>query len=151
MNPTAKVALATVFAVFCQLAASQTSSVSEDLRISQMCAKAAKDFRSQPEWKDSPQPYTFTNHFNKKLGKCLVKASSQSLVKENRRILETQHVYDAIEGTVLGGKIVVKELVTNGEPQVISIQMVRAGKILGKNEVEAAREAYEWFDTLMRD
>ena len=148
----AAIAIAALLMLASQLASAQSSVTSQDLGNSQMCAKAARDFRNQPEWKESPQSKTFTNHFNKKLGKCLVKVSSQSLVKAESRILETQHVYDALEGTVLGGKIVAKELPRGTEePKVLSILMVRDGKQLGKNNLEEARAAYQWFDTLMVD
>jgi len=53
------------------------ANLEEDLRHSQMCAKAAREFRNQPEWKDAAAgPFTFTSHFNKNLGKCLVKVTS---------------------------------------------------------------------------
>lgn len=125
-----------------------TNSVDDDLRHSELCARAALNFRSQPEWKD--EPATFTSHFNKKLGKCLVKVVSSNIVARNE-ILETQHVYDAMEGTVLGGQLLNKELAHDGEEKILGITMVRVGKILGRKNPEEAAEAYEWFQTLMKD
>jgi len=122
-------------------------SLDEDLRHSQLCAKAAKEFRSQPEWKNENEPRTFTSHFNKKLGKCLVKVTSSNVV--SRVVLETRHVYDALEGTVLGGEILRKEIPHDGEQKTLTITMVRDGKIL-KNKDEA-RAAYQWFETLMKE
>jgi hypothetical protein len=144
--------LASVLACAALQAFSQSNnSLSEELRLSQLCSKAAKDFRSQPEWADNQEPRTFTNHFNKKMGKCLVKVSSTNLVQQNKVVLETQHVYDALEGTVLGGKVMTKELPRGGEQKTLSVTMVRDGKILGKNFPDEAREASQWFETLMRD
>lgn len=124
------------------------SSLDENLWHSQLCAKAAKEFRSQPEWKDV-EDTIFTSHFNTKLGKCLVMAKSTNLVQEQHKVLEMQHVYDAIEGTVLCGKILVKEIPHDGEQKTLTITMVKDGKTL-KNKDEF-REAYQWFETLMKE
>ena len=123
------------------------SSVDEDLRHSQLCAKATRDFRSQPEWKDNSEPRTFTSHFNKKMGKCLVKVTSSNMT--SGVVLEMQHVYDALEGTTLGGEILRKEIPRRGEQKILSITMVRDGKILA--DKSEAREAYAWFETLMKE
>jgi hypothetical protein len=102
----------------------------EDLRHSQLCAKAAREFRNEPRWKDGIEGRTFTSHFNKKMGKCLVKATSSQIVEEQRIVLEMNHVYDALEGTILGGEILRKELSTRGrEQKVLTITMVRDGKM----------------------
>ena len=129
----------------------KNSSLDEDLKYSQLCAKAAKEFRSQPEWANEDEPRTFTSHFNKKMGKCLVKITSSSIASEGKAVLETQHVYDALEGTVLGGQILTKEIPHDGEQKTLNILMVRDGKLLGKNSVDEAREAYQWFGTLMKE
>ena len=66
--------------------------------------------------------------------------------------MEMQHVYDAIEGTVLGGEILTKEIhLHDGEQKTIGIVMVRDGKLLGKQNKDEAREAYQWFETLMKE
>lgn len=125
-----------------------TSSTSEDLRYSQLCAKATREFRSQPEWKNEDEARTFTSHYNKKLGKCLVKVVRSNLV--SGVVLEMQHVYDALEGTVLGGEILRKEAPSpGGEQKTLTITMVRDGKIL--KDKDEAREAYQWFETLMKE
>lgn len=134
------------------LALGQTSStLDEDLRHSQFCAKAAAEFRKRPEWSKNDDPHTFTNHFNRTLNKCLVKVKSSNIVREQKSVLEAEHVYDALEGTVLGGRITTKELPHNGEQKTLGILMVRDGKTLGKANMAEAREAYAWFDTLMTD
>jgi len=125
-----------------------TNGMDEDLRHSQLCAKVAKEFRSQPEWQSKDEPRTFTSHYNKKLGKCLVKVTSSNVV--SGVVLEMQHVYDALEGTVLGGEILRKELPSHsGEQKTLTITMVRDGKIL--KDQDEAREAYQWFETLMKE
>jgi hypothetical protein len=83
------------------------------------------------------------------MGKCLVKVTSSNIV--SGKVLEMQHVYDAMEGTVLCGKILTKEVPHNGEQKTLGITMVRDGKILGKKNADEAREAYQWFETLMKE
>lgn len=141
-----------ILALVSQQSMSQSNSgLDSDLRNSQLCAKATRDFRSQPEWKSQDEPRTFTSHFNKKMSKCLVKVTSSTVVSGKNEVLETQHVYDALEGAVLGGEIITKEISRNGEPRTLGILMVRDGKLLGKNNPDEAREAYQWFETLMKE
>jgi len=126
-----------------------SANIDEDLRHSEICARAANNFRSQPEWKNEPTA-NFTSHFNKKLGKCLVKVTTSNIVSGN--VLEMQHVYDAMEGAVLGGEIMTKTIpLHDGEQKTLTIAMVRDGKILGKKDADEAREAYQWFETLMKE
>lgn len=126
---------------------SQSSvNIDEELRHSEICARAANNFRSQPEWK--AEAANFTSHFNKKLRKCLVKVTISNIV--SGKVLEMQHIYEAMEGTVLGGEIMTKTLPKDGEQKTLTIAMVRDGKILGKKDADEAREAYEWFETLMK-
>lgn len=152
MEKLVPVALAGLLACISQQSMSQSnSSLDNDLKYSQLCAKAARDFRSQPEWKSQDEPRTFTSHFNKKMGKCLVKVTSSNVVSGKHEVLEMQHVYDALEGTVLGGEIITKDIPRNGEPKTLGILMVRDGKTLGKNNPDEAREAYQWFEALMKE
>ena len=62
-----------------------------------------------------------------------------------------QHVYDAIEGTVLGGEILAKDISHDDKQEILGILMVRDGKLLGKQNKGEAREAYQWFETLMKE
>jgi|ERR1017187_4213118 hypothetical protein len=125
-----------------------SANIDDDLRHSEICARAANNFRSQPEWKS--EPADFTSHFNKKLGKCLVKVTTSHIVSGN--VLEMQHVYDAMEGTVLGGEIITKTIPRHdGEQKTLHIAMVRDGKTLGNKNADEAREAYQWFETLMKE
>ena len=152
MEKLAPIALAGLLAFISQQSMSQSNSgLDNDLRYSQLCTKAARDFRSQPEWKNLDEPRTFTSHFNKKMGKCLVKVTNSYVVPGKSEVFESQHVYDALEGTVLGGKNVTKEIPRNGEQKTLGIVMVRDGKLLGRNNPDEAREAYQWFETLMKD
>lgn len=147
-------ALAGLLVGISQQSMSQSNSnLDEDLRRSQFCAKAAKEFRSQPEWKDQVDASRiFTSHFNKQMGKCLVKVTRTNVVPGKNEVLEMQHVYDALEGTVLGGKITTKDNPRSGDPKILSILMVRDGKLIGRNDPpDEAREAYQWFETLMKD
>lgn len=152
MKKVVSLALAGLLACISQQSMCQSNSnLDEDLRHSQLCAKAAKEFRSQPEWKNEDEPRTFTSHFNKKMGKCLVKVTSSNVVSGGKEVLEMQHVYDAMEGTVLGGEILTKEVPHDGEQKTLGIMMVRDGKTLGKKNADEAREAYQWFETLMKE
>lgn len=152
MEKLVPVALAGLLAGISQQSMPQSNSgLDNDLRYSQLCAKAARDFRNQPEWKSQDESRTFTSHFNKKIGKCLVKVTSSNVVPGKNEVLEMQHVYDALEGTVLGGQIVTKDIPRNGQQKTLSILMVRDGKILGKNNPDEAREAHQWFEALMKE
>ena len=124
------------------------SSVDTDLRHEAMCSKWARTFQERPEWQGSNA--TFTSHFNKNLEKCLVEVTSSSIV--SGEVMESHHVYDALENKMIGGEIVMKKLPKkDGQEKVLSIVMVRNGKILGKKQLQAAREAYAWYQTLMSD
>ena len=151
LNKIILLSLAGLLTCFSQQSMCQSNSnLDEDLRHSQLCAKATKEFRAQPEWNNLDEPRTFTSHFNKKMGKCLVKVTSSNVV--SGEVMEMQHVYDAIEGTVLGGEILTKEIIPHdGEQRIIGITMVRDGKLLGKQNKDEAREAYQWFETLMKE
>lgn len=148
-----KLTLAACAVLACASAFAQSSAaLDQDLQHAQLCAKAAAEFRKRPEWVDPVTPTTFTNHFNKALGKCLVKASSTIFTPGSKTVLEAEHVYDAFEGTVLGGRLTTKSLPSaTGEQKIVGILMVRDGKELGKNDPAGAREAYAWFEPLMRD
>ena len=128
--------------------AAAQSSVDAGLRHEAMCSKWAQAFQRRPEWQGSNA--TFTSHFNKKLEKCLVEVTSSNVA--SGKIIEMHHVYDALENKNLGGEDILKELPSKyGQEKVISIMMVRDGKLLGKNDPQATRAAYLWFQTLMSD
>ena len=146
-----RIGVVSMVALALAASAASAQSLDDELRRSQMCAKAARDFRSQPEWKDDTELRTFTSHFNKKMGKCLVKVTSVNPVSGDAEILDLQHVYDALEGTVLGGKITTKRRSSKGELEITGILMIRDGKMLGKNNPDEAGDAYAWFETLMND
>ena len=123
--------------------------VGESLKRSQFCARAAKEF-FEPRKDDAiADSITYTSHFNKALGKCLVKIQRSVLVKELSNVLEMNHIYDALEGKVLGGKILTKKIVKGDEPKVVSIMLLKDGRTI-RDPTEAAAVML-WFDRLMED
>jgi hypothetical protein len=149
MNNVVTLALSALLLCFSQQAMCQPYSMDEDLQHSQLCSKAVRDFRNQTDWKEQPFGNTFTSHFNKALGKCLVMVSRSDIV--SGEVLETHHIYNALEGTVLGGEILIKTIPRDGDQKIISITMVKDGKMLGKNNPDEARAAYQWFENLMKE
>lgn len=124
--------------------------VTEDMQRSQFCARAAKEFRKRPEQKDADplaQSTTFTSHFNKSMKKCLVQVVSVVSATSGGFIVFS-HTYDALDGTILGGKTITKKRAVDDDKNDLVV-MVRNGKFL-KDKSEAA-EAYFWYDTLMTD
>ena len=59
------------------------------------------------------------------------------------------HTYDALEGKVLGGKILTKKMVKGEEPKVVSIMLLKDGRTI-RDPTEAAAVML-WFDRLMED
>jgi len=152
MSVASRLTLAALLACGSLQALSQSSyTLDEDLKHSQFCAKAAVDFRKRPEWSNDSEPHVFTNHFNKVLGKCLVMVVTSTYLREQKAIFETSHVYDALEGTVLGGKITSKTTPRTNDRAADRILMVRDGKTIGRDSPDEAREAYRWFESLMKD
>ena len=144
-----RVAIAMSIVLGSAAAAQPSDQVGESLRRSQFCARAAKEF-FEPR-KDDPiaDSITYTSHFNKALGKCLVKIQRSSLVKESGNVLEMNHIYDALEGKVLGGKILTKKMVKGEEPKVVSIMLLKDGRTI--RDLTEAAAVVLWFDRLMED
>ena len=123
--------------------------VGESLKRSQFCARAAKEF-FEPQKADAiAESITYTSHFNKALNKCLVKIQRILLVKESSNVLEMNHIYDALEGKVLGGKILTKKMVKGEEPNVVGIMLLKDGKTI--RDPDEAAAVVLWFDRLMDD
>ncbi len=124
--------------------------VTESLKRSQFCARAAKEFMERPEFKNDPlaDSRDYTSHFNKSLGKCLVQVRSLQMVPKSTEFVEFNHVYDALEGRTLGGKILTKKREQAGET-VLKILLVKDGRFI-RDRSEAAT-ALIWFDSLMND
>src|ERR1035438_6888599 len=93
-------------------AASQKSDVDprkEELKYSQFCAEAAGKFWNRHDWKDEQefQVTSYTSHYNKNLNKCLVDVHGVLHLPKGK-VSESDHVYDALEDTVLGGRVLLR-------------------------------------------
>ena len=67
---------------------------------------------------------------------------------EKNEIFEMNHVYDAIEGRVIGGKIVTKAPI-GPNPKIINTVLLRGDRFV-RDPAEGAA-ALIWFDRLMED
>ena len=144
-----RVAIAISIVLTSAAEAQPSDQVGESLRRSQFCARAAKEF-FEPRKDDAiADSITYTSHFNKALGKCLVKIQRILLVKESSNVLEMNHIYDALEGKVLGGKILTKKMVKGEEPNVVGIMLLKDGKTI--RDPDEAAAVVLWFDRLMDD
>jgi len=70
------------------------------------------------------------------------------LVKDKDEVFEMNHVYDAIEGRVIGGKHLTKKPI-GAEPKVVSIVLLKGERFI-RDPAEAATVLL-WFDSLMED
>ena len=139
-----------ILVVLVSVAKAQPSDqVGESLKRSQFCTRSAKKF-FEPQAADTTfDSITYTSHFNKALNKCLVKIQKIALVKESSNVLEMNHIYDALEGKVLGGKILTKKMTKDEKPKVVGITLLKDEKIV-RDPTEAA-VVMLWFDRLMDD
>jgi hypothetical protein len=145
-------ALTVLLAVLPELSPAQTPDpLNESLKRSQFCARAAKEFFERPEWKSAQPGHAqgYTSHFNKGLNKCLVNVRTMQIVAKSHEVLEMNHIYHALEGRVLGGKILTKKIVGGGEEKVVSITLVKDGKFI--RDASEAATVLTWFDRLMED
>ncbi len=119
----------------------------EELKYSQFCSEAAGKFWSRHDWKDEHdlQFSSYTSHYSKTMNKCLVDVHSVTLSKE--KALESDHVYDALEGAVLGGRVLVRKAGAEGD--IESVLFVKDGRtIRDKQEVASF---VPWFQSLMTE
>ena len=131
--------------------AQTTDPALEALKRSQFCASAAKEFMSRPEWKAENQiadTTGYTSHYNNALKKCLVQVRANHLLSKEKKQMEMIHVYDALEGTNLGGKVVTKTL-TTAEPKTTHIVTIKDAKFV-RDPTEAA-VVLKWLERLMID
>jgi hypothetical protein len=128
--------------------AQAAASVDEGLKRAQFCARAAREFMSQPNWKTDSMcdSQSHTSHFNSRLGKCLVEVKRSRLVEGKNEVLEMRHVYDAIGGKTLGGRIATKTI--NSE-KLVSVLIVKDGRFIRNSEEIVAAAA--WFESLMSE
>jgi glutaredoxin 2 len=148
-----------IFGVACKVAdqhevasaASQQSAIDprmEELKYSQFCTEAAEKFWSRHEWKDQhdlTQITSYTSHYNKNLAKCLVDV--HGVLTLNGKVVESDHVYDALEDTVLCGRLLVRKAVPDGE--IESVVLIKDGRPV-RDKQEAALFV-PWFQSLMTE
>jgi hypothetical protein len=130
--------------------AQSTQLATDSLVRSQICSRAAREYMKRPEW-EAPQLFdtqSYTSHYNNKLNKCLVSVRRSQLVKDKDEIFEMNHVYDAIEGRVVGGKLLTKRPI-GADPKVVRIVLLKGERFV-RDPVEAATVLL-WFDNLMED
>ena len=115
-----------------------------------ICSKAAKDFMNDPGWDDFRTHWALshTSHYSNSLNKCLVSVRRVRIILEKNEIFEMNHVYDAIEGRVIGGKIVTKAPI-GPNPKIINTVLLRGDRFV-RDPAEGAA-ALIWFDRLMED
>jgi hypothetical protein len=105
---------------------------------------------NRPEWKSSQlfDKQSWTSHYNNKLNKCLVNVRRIQLFKDKDEVFEMNHVYDAIEGRIIGGKLLTKKPI-GAEPKVVGIVLLQGERLI-RDPAEAAT-VLAWFDSLMED
>jgi hypothetical protein len=115
MRPLIVVAAAfLIFGVACELAeqggpASKKPTVDarmEELKYSQFCTDAADKFWKRHDWageQDVQHINSYTSHYNKKLNKCFVDVHGVTLLTDQHKVMESDHIYDALEDTVVWG------------------------------------------------
>ena len=138
-----------VMVVFGSEACGQSqNAIRGELELSRFCLKAMQDFKNTPDWKDSAKDslsLSFSSHYNKKMGKCLVRVERMDSVPSGG-YLELVHVWDALENIVLGGMVTSRKKM--GSAEGARVTMVRGGKFVDRQE---AAETYVWFNDLMTD
>jgi hypothetical protein len=148
---TLRIASVALLHAFMQNSFAQSGQAATDsLMRSQVCARAAKEYMNRPEWKAPPlfDALSYTSHYNGKLNKCLVNVRRTQLVKDKDEVFEMNHVYDAIEGRVIGGKLLTKKPI-GAEPKVVGIVLLKGERFI-RDPAEAAT-VLPWFDSLMED
>jgi hypothetical protein len=146
------------FGVACQVAdqrepASKTLTVDprmEELKYSQFCTEAAEKFWKRHDWKDQhdlSQITSYTSHYNKTLNKCLVDVHGVLLLSSEKKVSESDHIYDALEDTVLGGQVILRKGGPEGE--IEAMVLVQDGHAIRDEQKRAA--FVPWFQSLMTE
>lgn len=119
----------------------------EELKRSRFCTDAAEKFWARHDWKnqhDMQNIVTYTSHYNKTLNKCLVDVHGVSL-KDQGQVMESEHVYDAFEDTVIGGRVLLRKGGVEGAIQ--TVLFIKDGHTVRDKQETALVQP--WFDTLM--
>lgn len=144
MRPLIVVAAAFLsFGVACQLAdqrepASKKAAVDarmEELKYSQFCTEAADKFWKRSDWaaqQDARVINSYTSHYNKRLNKCLVDVHGLTLMTGEHKVMESDHIYDALENTDLGGRVILRKGGQDGE--IESVVSIRDGHPSGMSK-----------------
>jgi len=146
------------FGVACQLAdqhepASRKPTVDarmEELKYSQFCSEAADKFWKRHDWagqQDAQVINSYTSHYNKKLNKCFVDVHGLTLVSAEHKVMESDHIYDALEDTVIGGRVILRKGGQDGE--IESVVLIRNSRPI-RDERERAT-FLPWFQSLMAE
>jgi hypothetical protein len=143
---------AVIFSIACKVAdqpeaAPADSGRMEKLKYSQFCTEASEKFWNRHDWKDQHEPSqitSYTSHYNKGLTRCLVDVHGISTLAG--KVAESDHVYDALEDTVLGGRWIVKKA---GAEDVLNVILIKDGRTI-KDKQEAAAFV-PWFQGLMTE
>ncbi len=117
----------------------------EDLKYSKFCSDAAATFWNRHGGKDRRDVRdiaSYTSHYNRILNKCLVDVHTLSL--NGNQVIEGDHVYDALEGTVLAGRMFLKE-----NDQIKSTVLVKDGRAI--QDPQEAASFIPWYESLMTE
>jgi hypothetical protein len=122
----------------------------EELKYSQFCTDAADKFWKRHDWahqQDVHEMNSYTSHYNKKLNKCLVDVHGLTLVSGEHKVMESDHIYDALEDSVLGGRVLLRK----GEPdgEIESVVLIKDGHLIRDEQERAA--FLPWFQGLMAE
>jgi hypothetical protein len=122
----------------------------EELKYSQFCTEAADKFWKRHDWagrQDAHVIDSYTSHYNKKLNKCLVDVHGLALVSGEQKVMESDHIYDALEDTDLGGRVVLRKGQQDGE--IESVVLIKDGSGIRDEQERAA--FLPWFHGLMSE
>lgn len=122
----------------------------DELKHSQFCTEAAGRFWSRHDWKDDRdlhQVTSYTSHYNKNLNRCLVDVHGVLQLESRGEVSESDHVYDALENSVLGGRVLLRKGGIDGE--IKAVVSIKDGRTI-RDRQEAASFT-PWFQSLMTE
>jgi hypothetical protein len=91
--------------------------------------------------------FRYTSHYNKKLNKCFVDVHGLTLVSDEHKAMESDHIYDALEDTVLGGRVILRKDGQDG--QIESVVLIKDSHPIRDEQERAA--FVPWFQSLMAE
>ena len=120
----------------------------EELKYSQFCTEAADKFWKRHDWagqQDAHVINSYTSHYNKKLNKCFIDVHGLTLM--SGKVMESDHIYDAQEDTILGGRVILRKGGQGGEIQ--SVLFIKDSRPIRDEQERAA--FLPWFQSLMAE